>query len=194
MTIFNELSKRSLWLPGMVRPARISRKPHVLHMQSWATDPQGNILWSEPMLDNILHDEGEISILSAYFDTDLANYGAPVANLYLGLDNRTTPAEADTLASLSGEPSGNGYARVALSTTTGFTIAASAPYNQATSNTAVFTSTGTIGPVKNRFLCTHITAVTSAANQRLIATVALASTRTLNNTDVLNTNIVLQLD
>jgi hypothetical protein len=194
LTLFQELSKRSLWVPGMTRPQPVRRRPHAFHMQSWGTDKDGNILWSEPWIDNILHDEGEIYILSAAFDTDLSGYGAPPANLYLGLDNRTTPAEADTLASLSGETSGNGYARVALPTTTGFTIAANAPYNQATSNTAVFTSTGTIGPAKNRFLCTHITATTSGTGQRLIASVALASTRTLNNTDVLNTNIVLQLD
>lgn len=194
MTLLKALSRRSLFLPGMVRPEPVRRKPHVFHMQSWATDAEGHILWSEGWVDNILHDEGEIYILSAAFDTDLTGYGAPPANLYLGLDNRTTPAEADTLASLSGETSGNGYARVALSSTTGFTISASAPYNQATSSTATFTSTGTIGPAKNRFLCTHITATTSGTGQRLIASVALSTTRTLNNTDVLNTNIVLQLD
>lgn len=183
---------RDIFLPGDVRPKRRSRRDlHIVHAQSWAVDAEGNIVWVDPWMSNILHDEGEIAILSAYFDTDLATYGAPPANLYLGLDNRTTPAEADTLASLSGEPSGNGYARVAVPTTTGFTIAASAPYNQATSSTVAFTASGgSIGPVKNRFLCT----VVSGTSGKLIATVALSTTRTLNATDTLNTNMVLQLD
>ena len=183
---------RDIFLPGDVRPVRRSRHDlHVLHAQSWAVDADGKLLWTDPWMSNILHDEGEIAILSAYFDTDLSTYGAPPASLYLGLDNRTTPAEADTLASLSGEPSGNGYSRKAISTTTGFTIAASAPYNQATSTTQSYTASGgTIGPVKNRFLCT----VSTGTSGKLLATVALSTTRTLNDTDTLNTNIVLQLD
>lgn len=168
-------------------------KPHVFAAYSWGIDAEGNLIWVDPLQLNILHDEGEQYILSAAFDTDLSGFGAPPANLYLGLDNRTTPAEADTLATVGsgGEPTIGGYARQAIPTTNGFTLAQPGTYYQATSTTESFgpATTGGMGTVKNRFLCT----VVSGTGGKLIATVALSTTRTINEGDTLNTNIILGL-
>lgn len=52
-------------------------------------DSKGNLLWTnDEQIDNLLHDEGEQAILSAFFVTNYSGYGAPPANLYLGLDAR----------------------------------------------------------------------------------------------------------
>ena len=62
--------------------------------------------------ENMLHDEGEQFICQVAFSEEQS---VPSA-YYVGLDNRGSLAEGDTLASLSGEPSGNGYARQARDT------------------------------------------------------------------------------
>ncbi len=159
-------------------------------------DRDGKLKWQEHLDQNIWHDEGELSLLSAYFATTYANYGAAPANLYLGLDARAAPAEADTLASLTGEPSGaNGYARQALATNgTGlsgqpFVISQPAAAYQVLSATKTFTATADWAAVTRVFLCTHLTATTSAAGQRLLCTLALSASRTLLNGDSLQVSM-----
>lgn len=166
-------------------------RPHVFAAYSWGTNADGELIWVDDLQLNILHDEGEQYILSAAFDTDLAGYGAPPANLYLGLDARATPAEGDTLASLSGEPTGGGYSRQAIPTTTGFTLTQPGAYYQATSTTESFgpATTGGMGTVTQRFLTTAASGTTGL----LIATVALSASRTINEGDTLNTNLILGL-
>ena len=187
---------RDVFLPGRVRPVKRSRRDlHVLHMESFHYNKDGKLLWHDPLRSNILHDEGELYILSAAFDTDLAGYGAPPASLYIGLDNRNTGgalAETDTLGMAGfAEPTGNGYARQGVSTATGFSLSAVAPYQQAQSATVTFAASGgSIGPVRNRFLCT----VGSGTAGKLIASVPLSQSRTLASGDSLQTNIILQLD
>lgn len=140
--------------------------------------------------DNILPDEGEQAILSAYFDTDLSGYGSPPANLYLRLDNRGTLAEGDQLTSLSGEPSTNGYAAQSISTTTGFTISQPGTYYQAASGTKTFGATGgSWGPVSKMNLAT----VATGTAGKLICALALQATRTLSDGDTLNATITLGL-
>lgn len=163
---------------------------HVVKAASWLVDKDGNELWREPITYNILHDQGEQAILSAYFDTDLANFGPPPASLHIGLDNRTTLAEADTLASLVGEPTTGGYSRKAVSTATGFTLAQPADFYRATSDTVSFTASGgNIGTVRNRFLCT----VASGTSGLLLVSLALSVERTINDGDTLNTNFIIGL-
>ncbi len=150
----------------------------------------GRVIWREEDLENILHDEGEIALLSAYFDTDLAGYGPPPASLYLGLDNRTTVTEAQTLANLSGEPSGNGYARQAVSTTTGWTISAPVDDYQAKTGTIVFNATGAgWGPVSRLFLTTAASGTTG----KLLVTVSLSTSRTLLGGDQLNVDLAIKM-
>ncbi len=68
-----------------------------------ATAPDGSILWEE-QIKNAFADEGEQLILDVF----LRGATAPT-QFYLRLYN-DTPVETDGLASLTGEPSGNGYA------------------------------------------------------------------------------------
>ena len=168
------------------------KRLHVLHADIRHFDKNGNLLWEDLGRDNLLHDEGEQAILSAYFATAMSGYGAPPANLYLGLDARVTPAEADTLSSLSGEPSGNGYARSALATGgTGlsgqdFYINQPAAYYRADSKTITFAASGgNWSAVTQLFLCT----VSSGTAGKIIATVALSASRTLLNGDSMQASI-----
>ena len=172
-------------------------RPHILHIARIEhVDKNGRVLWAAEDLKNMLHDEGEQAILSAYFATTMTGYGAPPANLYLGLDARGSVAEADTLSSLSGEPSGNGYTRIALSTAgTGasgqdFYVNQPAAYYRADSKTVTFTASGGAWSAVTRlFLCT----ASSGTSGKLISTVDLSTSRTLKNGDSLNTSIYVGL-
>lgn len=181
-----------LWLPGRSTP--VKKRLHVTHAHSYQTDRSGDIIWVEDgWQHNILHDEGEQAILSAYFDTDLAGYGAPPASLYIGLDNRAALAETDTLgmAGFNEPTSAGGYARQAVSTATGFTLSETLPYYKATSSTVAFTASGAAfsTTVVNRFLCT----VSSGTVGKLIASLPLSTARTVNTGDTLNTSLVIGL-
>jgi len=175
----------------------INNRPHVLHADVRHLDRDGKLLWSADGLDNMLHDQGETAILSAYFATTMATYGAPPANLYFGLDARTTLVEADTLASLVGEiTTTSGYSRQAVATsgpgTTGqdFYINQPAAYYRADSKTVTFTASGAAWSVaKNLFLCT----VTSGSTGKLICSLALTADRTLQDGDSLNASMYIGL-
>lgn len=171
---------------------KTKRSIHILHADVRHFDKYGRLKWEELGIDNILHDEGEQAILSAYFATAMSGFGPPPANLYLGLDARVTLAEADTLLSLSGEPSGLGYARKALSTAgTGlsgqdFYINQPAAYYRADSKVVTFTASGGAWvSVSKLFLCT----VLSGTAGKLISSLPLSATRTLQDGDSLNTSM-----
>jgi len=167
----------------------------VWNIKHWRKDKSGiyRLIYSEEAIDrNILHDTGEIAILSAFFATTMTNYGAPPANLYLGLDTRASLAEADTLATLT-ELTKSGYERKAVSSAgTGvagqdFYINQPAAYYRADSKTVTWTAgEDWVTAVKNIFLCTDITAVVDAAGKHLIASLALSTPRTLLNGDLLS--------
>ena len=90
-----------------------------------------------------------------------ANNSFIPTNYYLGLDNRATLSENQTLSDLVGEPSGNGYSRQPLSSSGGFTVINNGGIYQARSNVVVFAAvTGSWGPVVNIFL-TNVSAGTS---------------------------------
>jgi len=159
------------------------------------------LIWEEPdgVDRNILHDTGEIAILSAFFATTMTNYGAPPANHYLGLDTRVTLAEADTLATLT-ELVKSGYERKALSSAgTGvsgqdFYINQPAAYYRADSATVEWTAgENWETAVKNIFLCTDITAATDGNDDHLIASLALSAERTLLSGDKLQGSIYIGL-
>ena len=171
------------------------KRLHVLHADIRHIR-NGKVIWEDLGRDNLLHDQGEQAILSAYFATAMSGYGAPPANLYLGLDARVTPAEANTLSSLSGEPSGNGYARSALATGgTGlsgqdFYINQPAAYYRADSKVVTFTASGgNWSAVTQLFLCT----VSSGTAGKIIATVALSASRTLLDGDSMQVSMYIGL-
>lgn len=148
---------------------------------------------------NTLHLTGEVAILSAFFATALTNYGAPPANLYLGLDSRASLDGTDTLATLV-ELTKSGYERKAvISGGTGangqdFYINKPAAYYRADAKTQTWTAgEDWITGQKNIFLCTDVSATTDAASKHLIVSKALSATRTLLNGDQLQGSLFLGL-
>ena len=172
-------------------------KVHVLHIAEIVhKDKDGNVLWREENLKNVLHDEGEMYLLARAFATGMATYGAGFATLYMGLDNRSTPLESDTLGNTNGEPfSGNGYSRQPLSTTgTGlsgqdFYINQPAGFYRADTKVVTFTCTSTWNAVKQMFLCS----AASGSSGIMICSVALSQERTLNTGDSLQASIYIGL-
>jgi len=158
------------------------------------------VIWEDIAVDrNILHDTGEQAILSSFFATTYANYGAPPANLYIGLDKHSPLAEADTLATLD-EIASSGYERKAvISGGTGaggqdFVIAQAAAYYAATSKTVTWTAgENWSAAVKSIFLCTDSVAVTDGDGDHLVCSLALSAERTLLNADKLEGSMVIGL-
>ena len=145
-------------------------------------------------------------MLSSYYATGYANYGAPPANLYLGLDHRCTAppattglAEGDTLATMAAHQltlAFEGYERKALSTVnTGFTLADSTlGYWKVTTTTVEWTATGDWdAAVTTLFLASHATAVVDASSAHLIASKPLSASRLLLNGDKLQASMYVGL-
>lgn len=160
---------------------------HVLHY-----DARGKVLWEDWTEPNLLTDQGEIYILARVFATGTASpYDVTAANMYLGLSTNV-PAESDTLASITGEPTTGGYARIANSTAgtgaagqdfvSGTGGAGAAAYYKLTTKTCTFThntSGASWSSLAYMFLTNHASATTGNV---LVAEVALSTTRTVANT------------
>jgi len=147
-------------------------------------DKNGKIISIEER-HNALADQGEQNMLDQYFRGQNAPTG-----FFIRLFN-DTPAETDTLANLTGEPSGNGYAPQAVArSAVGFpTLALDEGDYQITSATVTFTANGgSIGPV------THAVLATSSDNTGLhIAFVALSQSRTMADGESLDVSFVGKL-
>lgn len=132
----------------------------------------GQIVYKEEDVYNILHLQGEQTILSAVFVGGSVNNTFIPNNYYLGLDNRATITENQTLANLVGEPSGNGYSRQPLSSSGGFTVINNGGIYQARSNVVVYAAViGSWGPVVNIFL----TNSSSGSSGQLYSTAVLTA-------------------
>jgi hypothetical protein len=142
------------------------------------------IIWEDKNLYNTLHVGGESFILSLCFA------GATIPSQYFfGLDARPTISTTDTLSSLVGEPSGNGYLRAAVSSSSGFTIEEVSGVYRASSQIITFTATGAgYGPVTNLFM-----ASTSDNSGTLIASSSLSNSITFAGGDSLNMRMALAL-
>lgn len=137
-------------------------------------DRNGNVLW-ERTVPNLFHDEGERWLLANSLDTNDAAAGVG-ASIYAGLRSNSA-AETDTLASGTTELASSGYARQAVSTTTGHTLTQVGGDWRATSGTITWTnnSGGAWTGAVAGFICT----VSSGTSGLLIASFALTVTRTL---------------
>lgn len=141
---------------------------------------------------NIFHDEGEEWLLDVAFTEVLT----PPTDFYLGCDDRdgvdnAAPAEADTLASLVGEPDGtNGYSRQAVtSNDTDWTVDQPSGDYRATSKTVTFTASGgPIGPLTTLFLATS-----SDNTGRLLCTRALSQERNLADGESLECSMYIEV-
>jgi len=148
---------------------------------------QGEVLWEDEG-PNIFHDAGEEWLCKVAFSEE----AAVPASFYLGLDNRATPTEADTLNDLSGEPTGNGYARQAIASDgVDWTVQQDAGSGdwEAQSKTVTFTASGgAIGPVQQMFLAT-----TSDNTGVLICTRPLSQSRTLADGESLECSLYIRI-
>lgn len=158
-------------------------------------DVDGSVFAEEKHLKNILHDQGEQAILSAYFDTDLSGYGATPSYVYFGLDNRSSSAllEADTSTNFVNEPStSGGYERIPIGTATGFTLAQPGAFYRAESPTTSWTAAGgSIGPVQVLWISTSSHA--GGTSGKLIASIMLTTSRTLSAGQAMNISMTLGL-
>ena len=146
----------------------------------------GNVIWSDENILNMLHTEGEQFLLSCCF----ANDGTVVpSDYYFGLDSRSSIALSDTMTTISSsEPSGNGYSRQTVSSNGGFTVQQVGSYYRAIGNIVTFTATGTYGPIKNLFMTNK-----SDNSGFLISSASLSSTVTFASGDSVALRMSLQL-
>ena len=148
------------------------------------TDSFGNIKDSW-VKENSLADEGESLLLDSFF----RNQNTPT-NFYGRLFN-DTPAETDTLADLTGEPSGNGYSAYTLNrNTTDFPTLAldSGDYKLTSKEFSCQASGGIIGAV------TYLVLATSSDNSgKLVCFVSLSQERTLQDGESLNITFSIKL-
>lgn len=145
------------------------------------------LLAEQPFTENALADEGEENILDVYFRAATAP-----TTFYLGLLN-STPTDTTTLATMTAEPSGNGYSRQQIErNSTGWpTLALDGGDFRAVASVETFTAAGgTIGPVTYAFLCTN--AATGTSGKFLVYN-ALSSSRTLNDGDSLDVTMRVKL-
>jgi hypothetical protein len=170
------------------------KRPQLMTISEIKHYHDGECIWSEYNIPNIWHNEGQTFLLSTAFDLD-SGVTIPT-NYYLGLDNRTTLAEGDTLTDLTGEPTSggqpifNGYNRQALSATTGFVVGDKAGTITATSAVGTFVATvSQWGPVTNLFLTT--TNLNPPTGHFLVASGALGSERTVVAGDFITVRINL---
>ena len=150
-----------------------------------AKDRDGKFLWKDGGR-NHLADEGEYSFLQTYFR------GVDVPNLfYLRLCGENL-SESSTLATIAGEPSGSGYAPIAL--TVGITDfptleQISGDWSVVSKQVIWTASGGSIGPFNTAYLAT-----TSDNTGKLICYFSLARERTLSDgaTFTLSIRITMQ--
>lgn len=148
------------------------------------TPAEAEVIAAQDWLPNGLADEGEQSILDVYF-----RGGTAPSGFYLRLYD-DTPAEDDTLETLTGEVTGSGYSAIAVArNSTDFpTLALDSGDYKVTSATKTFTATGTWSDATQLVLAT-----TSNDTGLLIAYVALSTTRTLVNGDSLAVDLSVKL-
>lgn len=156
----------------------------VLEFQTF--DKYGNLLYEERNIYNTLHTSGENFIVSTLFA------GLAIPDLYyIGLDNRTTIAVANTLATvITSEPSTNGYEREPVSSDE-FTVNLNDNGNyQANSPVVTFRAVGgSWGPVKNIFLTTS----SAGSTGYLLCSGVLQSTTTIPDGGVASLRIGMAL-
>jgi hypothetical protein len=118
-------------------------------MQHLAAD--GTVLRKEEKIHNLLHLEGEEFLLRAAFTGGQVSSVIP-ANYYVGLDNRASIADTDTMDDLVGEPVAFGYERQAIASSGDFVINFEEDHYLALSPVVIFSGVaGGWGPVSHLF-------------------------------------------
>lgn len=132
----------------------------------------GEILWQDTNLKNLLHTEGEEYCLRVLFAGE-----SLTTDYYFGLDARSSIDVADDMTDVQpNEPSGNGYTRQSVASDI-FTMGTSGGVNIATSPVLTFSASGgSWGPVSNFFMTNE-----SGYSGYLVSSVELASAITLTD-------------
>lgn len=162
----------------------------ILKIEELKVHENGKIIYEDFNIYNVMHQQGEYLILNALFKGGNTSNPYIPLNYYVGLDSRPSLSETQSLADVQFlEPSGNGYLRQSVSSTTGFTIVNTAP-SKATSGIVSFAASGSAwGPVKNIFLCD----VASGYTGNLISSVAIGSDITCNPSTVVSMKFSMTL-
>lgn len=143
------------------------------------------VMRAEPWVLNALVDEGEQAILESFF----RNNHTPT--FYFALYNDGAIAETDTLATLTNEVSGTGYARIAVARDTtdwGAAVLTAGDY-QTTSATKTFSAGGTWTGASELALVSAASGTTGT----FYAWAPLSATRTLVNGDTLDVSLAVKL-
>lgn len=150
-------------------------------------DKNGNIIYKEENIHNILHRTGEELILSILFS------GLTVPeNYYIGLDSRSSLSASDSIGSIMGyEPNENSYSRQEVANDSFSIIVNSSSSRQANSPTILFKAVGgSWGPVRNIFLTTNLGYGT---NSKLISSAALSQPITLQDGEIVTLRMGMML-
>lgn len=149
----------------------------------------GKCIWENYDIPNLWHSEGQEFMLAIAFSR---NHGLSVPNnYYLGLDNRSAITEGQTLADLVNEPTGNGYIRQGLSSTSSFSVGVNES-NEIVAVSGIITFVATIspgwGPIRNAFLTTS-----ADSSGKLISTAHIGGMQSLSEGSSLSFRINLSL-
>lgn len=148
----------------------------------------GKVIWREQNLYNMLHTLAEEFFLGVLF----SNVAKPTT-YYMGLDARTAILAADTMESVTNEPTVNGYLRQQVLSSGAFnvqlvTVGSSSVYRAIGPIITFIASGGSWGPVNTLFM-------TNKADNTgvLLSSVPLSQPLTLNNGDSINMRMSLSL-
>lgn len=112
----------------------------------------GEVLWEEKNIDNVLHKRGEEFMLRALFTGGNDPNALIPDDYFFGLDNRSTVQADDDFVNILGEPNGSGYARQTVSSLGEITVAEENGVLRAITSIITFRAiSGTWGPVQNLF-------------------------------------------
>jgi hypothetical protein len=146
-------------------------------------DKNGNIIWKDNNLTNILHHEGELVILSSMF-TD----GVVPPIYYFGLDQRYELSLNDNLSTIYNEPNTSGYARVAVSSVGQFSLITTSGVSTAYSPVISFAAVGGSFSASNLFMATS-----ADSSGQLIASVPLNNFITVQSGEQISMKMSLTL-
>lgn len=145
----------------------------------------GETLYQEKNINNILHSQGEEFMLKILF----GGLSLP-SQYFLGLDSRSTLSASTTMSDLSSlEPSASGYSRQSVAINNFSFITNGSGNYQANSPVVLFRAVGGAwGPVRNIFLTTQ-----AGYSGYLISTVPLGSNLTVQDGEIVSMRIGLAL-
>ena len=143
-----------------------------------------NIIYKKENIRNVLNYGGQSLILSCMF----MGTTVPV-EYYVGLDNRSTITANQTMADISGEPSGNGYQRQPLVNGTNFEFVPAVTPPKVRSTTISFTGSGAGYSATDMFLCN----VNTGYSGLLISTISFGTTLYITAGNVVSMKFAMTL-